>query len=329
MEGTVGMTFGDRVLVCGGGGGGLDSYVGYGENYSCWAYDPAGDKWVEDLNSPSKDEFRGCIREKCSAALSLKYGWVIVREKHSWYTAVHTHDGRNYTELPSMRPTRCHFDYDYSCNFGGLTDLCLVSLDDEAGVGDLFVMGKEWPPPGQQRVFILKDGAWEEKERYWIGDYATEGFICGPVRSQVGGPVEKIVVAGGAGAVVQIYDVRKDSWENADDLPFGDIHHSTAIPYEDTFLMIGGRGEYDTYSYKEERDDGKKWLSYSYSDKVWKYKKNGEWEEMRHLQLSEGKASVTAIVVRSDIFPRCYRAHFEVKNSSDTVWPAETCSAGT
>ena len=39
-----------------------------------------------------------------------------------------------------------------------------------------------------------------------------------------------------------------------------------------------------------------------YSDKVWKYKKNGEWEEMAHLQLDEKKEYVAAMIVPSSIF---------------------------
>ena len=42
--------------------------------------------------------------------------------------------------------------------------------------------------------------------------------MCGPVRSQPGGPVEKIVVCGGAlydisKSKVEVYDVQEDSWE--------------------------------------------------------------------------------------------------------------------
>ena len=301
LEGTVGMTFGDRVLVCGND---------VSDDYSCWVYDAAEDKWAEDSKGNRGEG------GKYSAALSHKYGWVIIREKFYWnddsVLVEHTHDGRNYESLPPLPHQGKSFE-----------DLCLVSLDDEAGVGDLLVLGEvnDWAKGGQY-PFILKDGMWEEKERRPTNHTSQySGYFCGPVRSQVGGPVEKIVVAGGYSTMfshlVTVYDVRKDSWEMADDLPFGCIGSATAIPYEDTFLLIGGWG------YKNDSDHR------SYSDKVWKYKQNGEWEEMRHLQLSEGKAYVTAIVVQSDIFPRCYRAHFEVKNSSDTVWPAETCSAGT
>ena len=43
----------------------------------------------------------------------------------------------------------------------------------------------------------------------------------------------------------------------------------------------------------------------TYTNKVWKYKKNGEWEEMPHLQLSEAKGYVTAITIPSNIFSSC------------------------
>ena len=120
--------------------------------------------------------------------------------------------------------------------------------------------------------------------------------MCGPVRSQPGGPVEEIVVSGGAYydggwnyfSKVEVYNVQEDSWETADDLPFGVLYNAAVIPHENTFLMIGG--------YKG---------SSGYSDKVWKYHKNGEWEEMDHLQLGEGKYRLTAIAIPSSIFPSC------------------------
>ena len=115
-------------------------------------------------------------------------------------------------------------------------------------------------------------------------------LMCGPVRSQPGGPVEKIVVAGGYPfeylATVEVYNIKENSWETADDLPFGRLSGAAVVPFEDTFIMIGGDG------------------SKKYSNKLWKYKKNGEWEEMPN-KLSEGKGYVTAIAVPSDIFPGC------------------------
>ena len=116
-------------------------------------------------------------------------------------------------------------------------------------------------------------------------------LMCGPVQSQPGGPVEKIVVAGGYGgpSTVEVYNVKENSWETADDLPFGPLFGAAVIPFEDTFIMIGG---------------DKVWGSGRYSDKLWKYKKSGEWEEMPD-KLSEEKGYVTAIAVPSDIFPSC------------------------
>ena len=42
-------------------------------------------------------------------------------------------------------------------------------------------------------------------------------LMCGPVRSQPGGPVEEIVVSGGYNgnrlSKVEVYNVQEDSWE--------------------------------------------------------------------------------------------------------------------
>merc|ERR1719245_880795 len=108
-------------------------------------------------------------------------------------------------------------------------------------------------------------------------------LMCGPVRSQPSGPVEKIVVAGGYMssrylATVEVYNVKENSWEAADDLPFGGLWGAAVIPFEDTFIMIGG---------------------FPYSNKLWKYKQSGEWEEMPD-KLSEKKRFVTAMAVPSD-----------------------------
>lgn len=115
-----------------------------------------------------------------------------------------------------------------------------------------------------------------------------QGLMCGPIRSQSGGPVEKVVVSGGWGlSKVEVYNVGEDSWEIANDLPFGVLHSAEVVSFEDTFLIMGG-----------EDDDVPR-------DEVWKYHKNDTWEEMDHLKLSETKMSFAAIAVPSDIFPKC------------------------
>ena len=100
---------------------------------------------------------------------------------------------------------------------------------------------------------------------------ARDDLMCGPVRSQPGGPVEKIVVAGGYGglATVEVYNVKENFWETADDLPFGGLRGAAVIPFEDTFIIIGG-SQVDN------------------SGKLWKYNKIGKWEEMPE-KMSERK----------------------------------------
>ena len=264
ISGAVGMTLEGRVIVCGGRG---TNYV-YADGYStCWAYDAAEDKWTED----------GQMQEKgvwSADALSPKYGWVIsggLGDGLKKLSSVkHSHDARNFQMLTPMPIA--------------LDSHCLVSLG--GNTGELFVAGGVSAGRLNDKTYILKDGVWEEKEKM---PTARNDVKCGPVRSQVGGPVDKIVVSGLYGEVstVEVYDVQKDSWERADGLPFGKLSYGATIPFEDTFLIIGGR------------------IDGHYSNKVWRYKKNGKWEEMRHLQLREGKRRLTAIEVPSNIFPEC------------------------
>ena len=211
------------------------------------------------------------------AALTPGNEWVISGGYGNWErksSVERTSDGRNFETFPQSMPI-------------AISNHCLVSLDGDER--DLFVTGGNTGSGYNSRTFIHKAGAWMEMERMPTPRYA---LMCGPVRSQPGGPVEKIVVSGGIGgsSKVEVYDVREDSWETAADLPFGPLVYAEVIPFEDTFLIIGGyRGGGET----------------PYTNKVWKYKKNGEWEEMPHLQLSEAKYQVTAITVPSDIFPSC------------------------
>ena len=67
------------------------------------------------------------------------------------------------------------------------------------------------------------------------------------------------------------------------DLPVK-LDGAAVVPYETTFLIIGG---YD---------------SNGFSDKVLHYTTDGDWEEMPHLQLSEGKSYLTAMIVPSSLF---------------------------
>ena len=68
------------------------------------------------------------------------------------------------------------------------------------------------------------------------------------------------------------------------DLPVK-LNRAAVVPYETTFLIIGGSQRYPNYS-----------------DKVLHYTTEGNWEEMPHLQLSEAKEGLTAMIVPSSLF---------------------------
>ena len=49
---------------------------------------------------------------------------------------------------------------------------------------------------------------------------ARDEIACGPVKSQVGGPVEEVVIAGGCNgdptSVVEIFNVKLESWRRGE-----------------------------------------------------------------------------------------------------------------
>ena len=69
------------------------------------------------------------------------------------------------------------------------------------------------------------------------------------------------------------------------DLPVK-LYYAAVVPFETTFLIIGGLDSTNN----------------DYSDKVLHYTTEGNWEEMPHLQLSEAKYGVTAMIVPSSLF---------------------------
>ena len=113
------------------------------------------------------------------------------------------------------------------------------------------------------------------------------GLICGPVRGRLGGPVEKVVAAGGYDgsylSTTEIYDLASDSWSKGTPLPVG-LGFATVVPYETTFLVLGG------YMYG------------GCSDKVFLYETSGEWSEQPHMKLSQPKCGMAAMLVPSSLF---------------------------
>ena len=124
---------------------------------------------------------------------------------------------------------------------------------------------------------------------------ALQGLICGPVRNQEGGPVEKVVAAGGFGgdglvSTTDIYDVDSNMWSKGTPLPVP-LAFTAVVPYKTTFLVVGGE-TYDRYSDKKAKS----------TDKVFLYDTSGEWTEMTHMKLSQPKSWVAAMLVPSSLF---------------------------
>ena len=125
---------------------------------------------------------------------------------------------------------------------------------------------------------------------------AFPDMMCGPMKSQQDGSVEKVVVAGGligtgtALSTTEIYDVTTDSWSKGTPLPV-ELLGAAVVPYKSTFLVIGGKsGATDRHRWGLE------------SDKVYLYTTSGEWREMTHLKLSEAKSGVAAMLVPPSLF---------------------------
>ena len=104
-------------------------------------------------------------------------------------------------------------------------------------------------------------------------DSATERAICGPVRSRIGGPVEKVVVAFQSPVTftnhshsAEIYNVKENTWESMDNLPIERqrLFKSIVVPYEKTFLVVGGK-----FGYSSRPSTNKKVFKFEESTKSW------------------------------------------------------------
>ena len=74
------------------------------------------------------------------------------------------------------------------------------------------------------------------------------------------------------------------------DLPVA-LSRAAVVPFEETFLIIGGNG-LDELGWKQ-----------VYRSKVYKYTTaEGDWQEMPSMKLSEAKGRVTAMIVPSSLF---------------------------
>ena len=109
------------------------------------------------------------------------------------------------------------------------------------------------------------------------------------MRSQPGGPVEKVVVAGGEDgsylSMTEIYDVATNSWSKGTPLPVA-LSGAAVVPFETTFFFVGG-GQIGNGVY---------------SDKIFLYDTSGEWREQPHMKLSQPKYGAAAMLVPSSLF---------------------------
>ena len=90
--------------------------------------------------------------------------------------------------------------------------------------------------------YITLDNRWEQKSDM-IEGRALAGRGCARVFNPKTGK-EEVVVAGGYGRGVElssteIYTVENDTWRQGQPLPKA-FHSFASLPYEDTFLILGG-----------------------------------------------------------------------------------------
>ena len=266
----VGATMNEIPIVCGGETWSNGRHV---EERKCWQYNARLDQWkfYAELEEG---------RRYSAGAYDKKYGLIITG---------------GYPAKSSIE----HFAKFSKVNFApmpiGLRAHCLVSLDD-ADAGDFLLTGGRDSTGGNRNkktfIYRLASNEWIQ-----MADIRTARSrpACGPVRSKIGGPVEKVVVAGGwtsdrtsrPTSIVEIYDLNKNTWERLADLPKGNLFMSAVVPYEETFLMVGGH------------------IGYYTSEEVFKFKEsNGSWMTLSS-QLSIPRHSAMAMLVSSDIFPKC------------------------
>ena len=279
MYGAVGASIGGIPLVCGGG---------YKE---CFSYDGKRDEWK--LSGRRKQAWGGNL----FAAYHQTLGLLIASKDitGAWRKSAEiTQDGKtfqyfNFTDLP------LYID-------------CLVSLDG-ADNGDFFLAGGT-DYSINNNTYIYHNGGWKQKaERPTL----RENFICGPVRRSPGGPVEKVIVAGGSRreyseyssdeypfslereieifmSSTEVYNVAEDTWSKGIDLPVT-LRSATVVSYDTSFLVVGGETLFECPLTNAEK-----------VRTVYRYMPTGQWKEMPHLQLGQPKSGVAALIVPSSAF---------------------------
>ena len=227
----------------------------------CWLYDAQAVEWREG----------GRLREarhSSAAAFHPDHGWVITGgyDGARKSTAERTRNGSAFDAFAKLPIA--------------LSDHCMVSLDG-SDEGDFLVAGG-FGNGYNKRTFIYKNSEWIPAADM---PTARRGLACGTVRGEEGGAVGKVVAVGGRRgsqlSKVEVYDVASNTWTDGASLPVP-VANAAVVPFDDTFLVIGG------YMGKS-----------VYSDKVYRYNNSQEetWTEMTDLKLSEAKESVVAMIV--------------------------------
>ena len=208
-------------------------------------------------------------RSSSAAAFHPDHGWVITGgyDGARKSTAERTRNGSAFDAFAKLPIA--------------LSDHCMVSLDG-SDEGDFLVAGG-FGNGYNKRTFIYKNSEWIPAADM---PTARRGLACGTVRGEEGGAVEKVVAVGGRRgsqlSKVEVYDVASNTWTDGVSLPVP-VANAAVVPFDDTFLVIGG------------------YMGRSvYSDKVYRYDNRQEatWTEMTELKLSEPKESVVALIVQ-------------------------------
>ena len=263
------LTPGDLPHVC----TGLDGYEGPFDK--CYRYASGSDSWLEWGTLSEARHRAGC-------SYSDEHGLVITGGQllSGPYTDLveSTQNGQAITLLEELPESK-----QYSC---------VVALQG----GNLFCAGGSYAYPstevsGKTHVFRMdnpENSKWTE-----VADMITptEGHVCGAIAAQDGS--QEVVAAGGKSDIasptyaVQIYSVNDDMWRMADPLPYA-IDGATSVPYEDSFLLLGGI------------------TTGGYTDGIFMYvPQTDSWTNLYPLKMPRAAFGVTAMMVDRDIFPEC------------------------
>ena len=114
---------------------------------------------------------------------------------------------------------------------------CLVTLAN----GDLFYSGGYSGATVKTSYrYVKQEDRWDQKANM-VGARRVHG--CGSVTNPATGK-EEVVVTGGGGngghlSSTEIYNVEDDTWRQGTPLPKA-LNGPTSLPYEDSFLILGG-----------------------------------------------------------------------------------------